>query len=288
MKKIILYTFLLSVVVACQESPVKSNPKDTERISELESEIKQIKFDEQQKDLIIDESLKFFDEVQANLATIELKKNEIKTLTNGEKLTTEDKNWIIEQIKQIQSLREINTRKINLLSKKVFDSNIKINELNSMIERLALEIQEKDNQLVALEDQLMQMDKQYSQLFDEYLKKTSIAEELENELNRVYYTYGTEKELIENRVLQKKNGVLGIGKKIYLSDAFNEKHFTEINRLIKTELMIEGQSVKLITNHPVSSYELIPNGNSTKLTIRNPTEFWKISKYLVVISDYKN
>lgn len=288
MKKIIVYTFLLTLVVACQETPTKSNPKDTERISELESQIKQIKFDEQQKDLIIDESLKFFDEVQANLATIELKKNEIKILTDGEKLTSEDKNWIIEQIKYIQSLREINTRKINLLSKKVFDSNIKINELKSMIERLALEIQEKDNQLVALEDQLMQMDKQYSQLFDEYLKKTSIAEELENELNRVFYTYGTEKELIENHVLQKKNGVLGIGKKIYLSDAFNEKYFTEINRLSKTELMIEGQGVKLITNHPISSYELIPNGNSTKLTIKNPTEFWKISKYLVVISDSKN
>ena len=288
MKKIIVYTFLLSIVFACQEAPTKSNPKDTERISELESQIKQIKFDEQQKDLIIDESLIFFDEVQANLATIEFKKNEIKALTETENLTSEDKNWIIEQIKHIQSLREINTRKINLLSKKVFDSNIKINELNSMIERLALEIQDKDNQLVELEDQLMQMDKQYSQLFDEYLKKTSIAEELENELNRVYYTYGSEKELIENHVLQKKNGILGIGKKIYLSDAFNEKHFTEINRLSKTELMIEGQSLKLITNHPISSYELIPNGNTTKLTIKNPTEFWKISKYLVITSDVKN
>jgi chromosome segregation ATPase len=288
MKKIIVYTFLLSIVFACQEAPTKSNPKDTERISELESQIKQIKFDEQQKDLIIDESLIFFDEVQANLATIEFKKNEIKALTETENLTSEDKNWIIEQIKHIQSLREINTRKINLLSKKVFDSNIKINELNSMIERLALEIQDKDNQLVELEDQLMQMDKQYSQLFDEYLKKTSIAEELENELNRVFYTYGSEKELIENHVLQKKNGILGIGKKIYLSDAFNEKHFTEINRLSKTELMIEGQSLKLITNHPISSYELIPNGNSTKLTIKNPTEFWKISKYLVITSDVKN
>jgi chromosome segregation ATPase len=288
MKKIIVYTFLLSIVFACQEAPTKSNPKDTERISELESQIKQIKFDEQQKDLIIDESLIFFDEVQANLATIEFKKNEIKALTETENLTSEDKNWIIEQIKHIQSLREINTRKINLLSKKVFDSNIKINELNSMIERLALEIQDKDNQLVELEDQLMQMDKQYSQLFDEYLKKTSIAEELENELNRVFYTYGSEKELIENHVLQKKNGILGIGKKIYLSDAFNEKHFTEINRLSKTELMIEGQSLKLITNHPISSYELIPNGNTTKLTIKNPTEFWKISKYLVITSDVKN
>ncbi len=288
MKKIIVYTFLLSIVFACQEAPTKSNPKDTERISELESQIKQIKFDEQQKDLIIDESLIFFDEVQANLATIEFKKNEIKALTETENLTSEDKNWIIEQIKHIQSLREINTLKINLLSKKVFDSNIKINELNSMIERLALEIQDKDNQLVELEDQLMQMDKQYSQLFDEYLKKTSIAEELENELNRVYYTYGSEKELIENHVLQKKNGILGIGKKIYLSDAFNEKHFTEINRLSKTELMIEGQSLKLITNHPISSYELIPNGNTTKLTIKNPTEFWKISKYLVITSDVKN
>ncbi len=288
MKNIFFYAFLLSVLFACQEAPTKSNPKDTERISELESQIKQIKFDEQQKDLIIDESLKFFDEVQSNLATIELKKNEIKTLTDGEKLTSEDKDWIIEQIKTIQSLREINTRKINLLSKKVFNSNIKINELNSMVERLALEIQEKDNELVALEDQLMQMDKQYSQLFDEYLKKTSIADELENELNRVYYTYGTEKELIDNHVLQKKNGVLGIGKKIYLSDAFNEKYFTEINRLSKTELMIEGQSVKLITNHPISSYELIPNGNTTKLNIKNPTEFWKISKYLVITTDVKN
>ncbi|MBI1837948.1 MAG: hypothetical protein HYR91_11860 [Flavobacteriia bacterium] len=282
MRKLFSICFFSLILIACQENK-KSDTKSLEKIADLQSELEQIKFDSQQKEALITESLHFFDEVQSNLEMIDLKRKEIKIKSDNEKLTEDDKKWILEEIKHINYLRQSNANNVKLLSKKLTSSNVKIKELESMIERLALDIQTKDEQIAALEIELKDLNVDYIKLFDAYQEQAVMVDELEDELNRVYYTYGTEKELKENQVIEKKNGFIGIGKKVNLIDGFNEKYFTEINRESKKEILIEGLKLEFITDHPSSSYKLLPVGNSTKLIIENPADFWKVSKYLVII-----
>jgi hypothetical protein len=90
-------------------------------------------------------------------------------------------------------------------------------------------------------------------------------------------------ELVKNQVIDRKNGFIGIGKRIKLMDNFNQKYFSKIDLNQEKEIFIESTELKFVTDHPSSSYKLISVGKNTKIKIINPNDFWKISKYLVVI-----
>lgn len=280
-----IFLIIFSVVVySCTNSNDKSsNYKENERIAELENELSQTKLDNDSKDKMIQESLNFFNEIQLNLETIQLKKDEIRIKSENPELTAEDKDYIIEQIKHINFLREENGKKINQLNNSLKASNVKIIELEKLIERLMKEISLKDQQIQILQSELNNINVEYSKLFDAYIEQTVIVGELTDQINTGYYTYGTLKELVENKVVEKKDGFIGIGRKTALIDKFNEEYFIKIDILRKKEIYVEGLKVKIVTDHPSSSYEIVKDDKNSKILIKNPKEFWKVSKYLVVI-----
>jgi predicted RNase H-like nuclease (RuvC/YqgF family) len=217
------------------------------------------------------------------LESIELKKDELRIKSTNAELSEDDKQWILDQIKQINFLREENAKKVKQLNKKLKDSGLKVKELESMVEDLVKSMKAKDEQIEMLQAELGSLDKAYSKLFDAYQEKAVLVEELTDELNTVYYSYGTEEELVKNQVIDRKNGFIGIGKKIKLMDNFNQKYFSKIDLTQEKEIFIEGSELKFVTDHPSSSYNLVSVGKNTKIKIINPNDFWKISKYLVVI-----
>ena len=104
-------------------------------------------------------------------------------------------------------------------------------------------------------------------------------------MNSVYYAYGSRKELQDNKIIEKKNGFLGMGKKTELTANINDSYFTKINAKKKTKINIEGSDLQFVTYHPRSSYKLEVNGARTTIVILDASQFWKISKYLVVVID---
>ncbi|MFN6015095.1 MAG: hypothetical protein ACK47F_10445, partial [Flavobacteriales bacterium] len=283
MKRFIFLTTLsLMALVSCTSEPTATTgtPKDS---MSLENRIAQLEKENAQKDSMINESLEFFREIQSNLESIEVKKDEIIVVSNNPELSNDDKQWIMEQIRHINFLREENAKKVVQLNKKLKESGLKIKELNSMIEDLLTNIRARDEQIGMLQDELSSLDKAYSKLFDAYQEKAELVEELTDELNTVYYSYGTEDELVKNQVIERKNGFIGIGKKIRLMDNFNQKYFAQIDMREEKEIFIEGSDLKFITDHPSSSYKLLPVGKNTKIKIVNPNDFWKVSNYLVVV-----
>ena len=152
-------------------------------------------------------------------------------------------------------------------------------ELEIMVESLMKEIQWKDEQIDMLQNELASLDQQYSKLFDAYQDQALTIDRLTDKMNTVHYAYGSEEELLNNGIIEKKNGFIGIGKKLKLRDDFKSDYFTSTN------FTIHGENAHLITGHPASSYELVENGAVTKIKILDASEFWKISRYLVVIVD---
>ena len=283
MKRFIFLSALtLTVLSSCTSEPTATTgtPKDS---MSLENRIAQLEKENAQKDSMINESLEFFREIQSNLESIEVKKDEIRVISNNPEISNDDKQWIMEQIRHINYLREENAKKVVQLNKKLKESGLKIKELNNMIEDLLTNIRARDEQIGLLQDELSSLDKAYSKLFDAYQEKAELVEELTDELNTVYYSYGTEDELVKNQVIERKNGFIGIGKKIKLMDNFNEKYFAKVDMREEKEIFVEGSDLKFITDHPSSSYKLVPIGKNTKIKIVNANEFWKVSNYLVVV-----
>lgn len=281
MRSILALSIVAICITACTSDPKEST--STGENSDLETRIAQLEKENANKDQMINESLEFYTEIQSNLESIELKKDELRLKSTNAELSEDDKQWILDQIKQINFLREENAKKVKQLNKKLKDSGLKVKELESMVEDLVKSMKAKDEQIEMLQAELGSLDKAYSKLFDAYQEKAVLVEELTDELNTVYYSYGTEEELVKNQVIDRKNGFIGIGKKIKLMDNFNQKYFSQINLTEEKEIFIEGSELKFVTDHPSSSYNLVSVGKNTKIKIINPNDFWKISKYLVVI-----
>lgn len=284
MSKIISVVLLSLVLFSCQQEGETTTSEDGSK-KELENKIAQLELDNSLKDSVINESLAYFNEIKSNLEEIGIHKDEIRTISENPELQSDDKEWILEQIRHINFLREDNARKVKQLNSELKKNGLKIQELEIMVESLMKEIKWKDEQIDLLQKELDALDHQYSALFDAYQEQALEIDVLTNKLNAVYYAYGSEDELLANNIIEKKNGFIGIGKKLKLRSDFKSDYFTETDISKSNSFTIRGENAHMITAHPASSYELEVNGATTKIKVLDASEFWKVSKYLVVLVD---
>lgn len=221
-------------------------------------------------------------DIEDNLSQIKEREKIITTrFDKGTEVTPSMKDQILEDITLIDNLLQDNKQKMASLYSKLKKSNLKVAELEKMIERLANQVQEKDAQIANLQIRLAEANEQIKVLFDEYNNRLEELSNKEDELNTAFYCFGTSKELLEQGVITKEGGFIGIRKSKKLADDFNKKYFTKIDISLTNQIDIASKKATIVTTHPTSSYELSPE----KLVIKDTKEFWAASKYLVIIVD---
>ena len=103
-------------------------------------------------------------------------------------------------------------------------------------------------------------------------------------MNKGFIASGTYKSLKAKGLVSKEGGFLGLGKKESLHRDFADNLFTQVNIRDLKSIPVNSKSAKLITEHPTSSYELVRDKDNkiASIDIKDPDQFWKISKYAVV------
>ncbi len=281
MRNLFLLIAFSTLLFACKEDPkpVDNNDKqENKEVIELRNKVEQLQLENTMKDSVLNEAISFFNEVQANLAKINIKEDEIRVRSSNPEITSEDQQWILQEIQNINFLREQNAKKVRNLQGKIKDQTLKISELENMVDRLVLQIQSRDEEIASLKRTLADLDMEYAELFDEYQEQVELALDVMKEMNTVHYSYGTLDELVENGVLVREGGFIGIGRKTTIADDMNQDYFQHLDKTKTKQINIIGEDPEIITDHPVSSYEW--KGN--KLIITDAEKFWRISNYLVV------
>lgn len=276
----------MTVLSSCtsDNNNIENGGGDNEELAKLKSENRALQDQLLEKDSILNESIALFNEIEENLAMINLKENEIRLKSKNVEMEEDGKQWILQEIQNINYLREANQKKVNQLSKQIKENNATIESLEKMINTLVEKIANQDMEIELLRAELQDLDREYVELLEAYQEQTALTVETMKELNKVYYAYGTSVELEKNGVIVKEGGFIGIGKKTELKNDFNDDYFTELDlNKAKTITVEGGKKFRFITDHPSSAYRVDSNGNSHKITITDPKSFWKVSKYLVVI-----
>ncbi len=280
--RFLLPTLLIFILFSCN-SENNSKNQENEEIIELRNELRRLQAENQEKEALIDESLSVFTEIQENVAKIQHKENEIRLISEKGIQNASQKDWLMQELKNIQFLRDENKKKIQSLNKTLEGKEALIGQLYQMLEALQEKLLAQDALIQELQVSLTNQDQDYSKLFDAYIEQSNLAQNAKKELAKAFYVYGTMDELKKNNVVVQTKGFIGIGKKSNLKDGFNEDYFTEIDRFEKKKIQIIGKKISIISDHPSSSYEIIDQGNNKTINILNVYEFWKISKYLVVV-----
>ena len=188
-----------------------------------------------------------------------------------------------------------NRELIEQLKKKLATSNATSTQMKQTLDNLTAQLVKKTNQLAILQNQLAtkeiyiaSLDSMIASLQGDVtlLRAENQAKERtldaqDKALNAAWFVYGTKKELKEQNIL---NDRLLAKDRILESTDFNQNYFTQIDIRKDTVIKFYSRSAKLMTMHPEGSYELTKDEKSNMvLQITNPTDFWSVSRYLVVL-----
>ena len=209
-------------------------------------------------------------------------------------MQTDTRERIENDIQTITELMSKNRQAISYLNKELKGANFKISEFESRLSQAQNMIEMRDAQVETLKQRLAQLDFSVEALNATVDTLTYIKQQLEDvvqqkqsELNAAWYAFGTRKELLENNVIEKAGGFLGLGKSYKLKADFDESYFSKIDVTETLNIPLFAKKASLITTHPSESYELVANENGVieNLSITNHSAFWGTSKYLVIQVD---
>ena len=196
-----------------------------------------------------------------NLISEALKKNRQKLAELQEKLNASDLNFSALQKTIDRLTKEMNEKSeiIIVLRSEIDKKEVKIEELASQVEELFADVRELEGV---------------------NLSQSNLIVEQDQELNTVYYCFGTKKELKEQNILT--GGGLFSKTKTMQSD-FNFDYFQTIDKRNVTSIQLYSSKATIKTNHPSGSYQFSKDSDGKlMLEIIYPTLFWSLSHYLVV------
>lgn len=279
-----LVLLLIPVFIACGREAKK-------QAQEMQAKNDSLLSQTMQKDEAINEFIRSINEIQGTLDTIKQKENIINLTTDrGGELKLSAKEQIKNDIQTIYSLMQKNKETLSALTRKLKNANMKVDELNKMVDRLQKDIAAKASEIEDLRGKLAKLNSAFetANLKIDTLSRTvrSQGSQISNQnqtiaaqdeaLNTAYYVIGTNKEL-------KKSGIIKSGE--LLAD-FNKDLFTKIDVRKVTEISILSKKAKILSNHPSSSYKFSGDKKVIQaLQILDYKAFWANSKYLVIVVD---
>ncbi|BAX81296.1 Cbp1 family collagen-binding glycoprotein adhesin [Labilibaculum antarcticum] len=286
MRKLVFALLVLPLFTAC-------NQKELKQLREQNVQLTQMA---QEKDSTIDDFVESFDVIAANLAIIKEKENII-SVSAGENPSVGEKEQIVTDLGLMRDLLEENKAKLEDLDKKLKNSWYQNSKLNKLVAGLKSQIEAKDISINALSEQIAQLTVEVGSLNGQVtdLNGAVIALNTENDsinkaiaertanLNTAHYVIGDIKELKQKEVVTSTGGILGIGTTNKLNQKINPDNFNNIDITQTLTIPVVGRKVSLVTSHPSSSYRFEGTDKEIEaITILDPNEFWKASKYLVV------
>ncbi len=244
------------------------------------------------RDSALGEWITTFGDIEKNIAVIKEREHIISINSSNKELSKDRRQQIVEDIKYINTLLEQNKQKIASLNAKLSKSGGTIKVLQNRISELEASVKQSEGEISDLKSTLLsknfeidQLNTRNSDLQNTIVQKDEKITAQTNEMNKAFYACGTYKQLKAKGLLTKEGGFIGLGKTKTLAGSFPDSSFLQIDITTTKSIPVNSKSAKLISEHPVNSYQFIHDKNKQieSIEITDPSQFWKISKYAVVL-----
>ena len=253
-----------------------------------------------EKEALAVENQNLENEFNATIGIINEVENNLQAIRDAEGMLTvqqegSERDQIVSELLQIKERMAENRARLDSLNQVIEKSGKNNGNLRAQIKKLQAQIAEKEEMIAGLQAQIEEKDGQIANLNTqvdnlnndlnnantqiENLNNQNLAQT--DEMNTVYYIGATAKEL-------KAKGIILSAKKIFKGDVPTEE-FTKADMRELNTIVFQTKKGVVLTTHPVESYTLTPgkdaDGNKiVTLEITNPEQFWKVTRYLVVLT----
>ena len=274
---------IVSAAAALLFAACHNDPTQSEQYKQLEQDKTVVSEQNNMKDSTINEMFGAFNRVSENLRQIREKQGLLKKSGMGVESGATMEQGIVDDLRAIDSLMSANRNILARMKKSNAADNAKLSEFTKTIAELERSLGDKDAEIGSIKEQLASTNASLASMIQMYQDKEQQANMQMGELNAAWYCVGTKKELLDNNVLTKEGGVIGIGTVKKLNSAgLNKDYFKQIDITKVTVIPVDAKKAKVITSHPAGSYELVGKDRVENLTIKDTAAFWSISKYLVI------
>ncbi len=282
MKKLAVLFVCAAMLASCDG--FKGGSKD------LKAENDSLLMELNQRNTELDDMMGTFNEVQEGFRKINAAESRVDlqrgTITEN---SASAKQQIASDIEFISKQMEENKAQIAKLQAQLKNSSYNSAQMKKAVAALTAELNAKQQRIEELQTELaskniriQELDAAVSDL--SAAKETLVAEneakaktvaEQDKSLNVAWFVFGTKSELKAQKILQSGD--------VLKSADFNKDYFTQIDIRTTKEIKLYSKRAELLTTHPAGSYELVKDDKGQlTLKITNPTEFWSISRYLVI------
>ena len=243
-----------------------------------------------QRDAELDEMMSTFNDIQDGFRQINEAENRV-DLQRGtiSENAASARQQIASDIEFITKTMADNKAQIAKLQGQLKNSNTNSAQLKKAIEALQAELAEKTRRIEELQEELaskniriQELDAAVSSLSadkeslaaENEAKAKTVAEQ-DKAINSAWFVFGTKSELKDQKILQSGD--------VLKNSDFNKDYFTQIDIRTTKEIKLYSKRADVLTSHPANSYVLEKDDKGQlTLKITNPTDFWSVSKYLVI------
>ena len=193
---------------------------------------------------------------------------------------------------RFETILQEQTGKIRRLEAQLAASQDENSQSLQLIAHLKRTIEDKNARIAQLQSELEKKDVDIAQLRGQVETQTATINELnvrtkrqgealarqDAMLNNGYVLIGSKKDL-------KRKGITRRGK-LVANAILDRSKFYQVDIRKWTEISFQAKRPKILTNMPSSSYELTTTGKGDfTLRVKNPSDFWRVSNYLVIQTD---
>ncbi len=286
MKKLFPLFFLIIIMaVSCNNA----------ELEQLRQENEELKARLGQRDADVENFMEVFNDIETNLAEVRNRQESIIRQSGSNETGADRVETVKNDIRAIDELMQKNRENLKNLSEKLKSSKGENKELSRMVLHLQAMVDKKDEEIITLVGQLEDMNYEVQDLYTsiselqlENAEKENLISEQEKTLNTAYYVIGTAKELKKKEVITREGGFIGIGRVEKLSDDFRDGQFQRIDIREKSIFQVDAKKLNLVTTHPSDSYIMRKSEDGKRyisFEITRPEDFWKSSKYMVLVVD---
>jgi hypothetical protein len=283
------YFFLSLITISCVSNS-ETVSEESRRIDSLQSvlsskdqAINSLEFQKLNDDSIVNLYALYIQKIKDNINEINKQELIINNKKNNPDFIEKDTTDIIKSIIILSKKLQENESMILALNNAVKLEKDKNSQFVSKVTDLREEIAQSNREVYYLKEELNSMNASFEAIFKKYNLQNKKISDLNQKLNEVAYVIGSKSELLDNGVLTKSGGLIGIGKTRKLNSDLNTDYFTYVSKYKFQNIPLGYKTVRLMTAHPTSSYRLsTSNEIIDSLLIINQDDFWRNSKFLVV------
>ena len=201
---------------------------------------------------------------------------------------------VISSIANMRDQIEADKKKIATLEAQLAGSRTQLKSVQQIVDRLKASIAEKETIMTELQNRLGIMsetveterrlaEREIATREQTIQEKQDALSEAAWKNNNIYYTIGKRSDLKNRGVIDRKGGLLGIGRVTVVTKKLETGDFKEFNLLETTEIRFPAtkKGFSVLSNHVATTYSVEKDGNEYVFTVTDPENFRK-QKFLVI------